>query len=237
MKEKIITFLKRFKIAENLMGDYGYRTIFFGIISFIVSFGFAIFNGVLGIILHSIWYGAMSGYYIILGLIRMGLMLLSNKAKKQNNEEQKIRYKKLIIFRNCGIAIFILAIAMSIAVTKRLTNGNAEKYAEIMAITYAVYTFYKITLSIINIFKAKNYQDPIVQSLRNINLADALMSLFALQITLVTAFSEDGFGNATLNNITGIVVCIAVFMIGVGMVVIGQKRLNENKIKEKNKNE
>ena len=69
------------------------------------------------------------------------------------------------------------------------------------------------------------------QSFRNINLADAAVSLLSLQVTLVAVFSDgtDGAMNA-LNAVTGFAVCALTLALGVFMIVRANARLK--KIKE-----
>ena len=70
-----------------------------------------------------------------------------------------------------------------------------------------------------------------LQSFRNINLADAAVSLLSLQVTLVAVFSDgtDGAMNA-LNAVTGFAVCALTLALGVFMIVRANARLK--KIKE-----
>ena len=92
-------------------------------------------------------------------------------------------------------------------------------HGEIAAISSAAYAFYKLTLAMINLFKAKNWKDPLVQSLRNVSLTDALVSLFALQTTLVALYSSGEQNMMALNIAVGALVCAATIGMGVFMIV------------------
>lgn len=69
-----------------------------------------------------------------------------------------------------------------------------------------------------------------MQALRNINLSNAFVSLFALQITLVAAA-----GNGTdsdmriLNIVTGFAVCVFTIALGVFMIIRASLRLRAEK--------
>ena len=55
-------------------------------------------------------------------------------------------------------------------------------------ITIAVYAFTKITIAIINFVKARKSNSATVKVLRNIALADAAVSIFSLQRSMLVSF-------------------------------------------------
>lgn len=58
------------KLTERLVRDYGFRTAAFSGVSLAINAGYAVLQGVLGIIMHSYWYGLFAGYYIVLSVMR-----------------------------------------------------------------------------------------------------------------------------------------------------------------------
>ncbi len=75
----------------------------------------------------------------------------------------------------------------------------------------------------------RRLNDPLLQCFRNINLTDATVSLFSLQVTLVAVFSDES-GVApksmrTLNAITGFTVCALTIFLGVFMIVRASGKL------------
>ena len=95
-----------------------------------------------------------------------------------------------------------------------------------MAITSAAYTFYKIIFAIVNVFKVRRMQDPMLQCFRNINLTDAAVSLLTLQVTLVAVFSDERTETMNiLNAVTGFIVCALTVVMGILMIVRSTIRL------------
>lgn len=86
------------------------------------------------------------------------------------------------------------------------------------------YTFYKIIIAICNIIKVQKYCQPIWQSLKNINLADAAVSILSLQVALIATFSSDS-KMLTMNIVTGSVVSLGVIAIGLFMIVNSTKKI------------
>lgn len=66
---------------------------------------------------------------------------------------------------------------MAAAVTETVLSRRAADFDEITAIANAAYTFYKMTMAIVNLVRAKRFSDPVVQALRNVNFADACMAI------------------------------------------------------------
>ena len=91
-------------------------------------------------------------------------------------------------------------------------------------ITIALYAFTKITLAIIEMVKAKGTASPAVKVLRNISLADASVSIYSMQRSMLVSFP--GMTSAEiqlLNILTGTAVWMLVLFLG--MNLIGGNRL------------
>ncbi len=87
--------------------------------------------------------------------------------------------------------------------------------------------FYKLTMSIINMVKARKEKSLLLITLRNIGYSDALVSLLSLQTALFAAFgqAEDEF-IPVMNALTGAAVCLMVLGLGIYMVHnAGEKKL------------
>ena len=126
--------------------------------------------------------------------------------------------------------------AISLAVAEMISEDKTFEHAGLMIYASATYTFYKITVAIINIVKAKKQTDMTVQAIRNINMADALVSMLALQTSLLHAFSDEngneiGF-DKTLNGVTGLVVCALVLALGIYMIINAQKKLKIERVNQ-----
>ena len=68
--------------------------------------------------------------------------------------------------------------------------------------------------------KTRRLRDPLLQSFRNINLTDALVSLLALQTTMTAVFSDGtDLSMRALNAVTGFTVCAVTVGMGVWMIV------------------
>lgn len=240
VRKKMTERLKKLPFFNSMLENYGFRTIVFSVASFTINLAFILFNGVLGIITSSIWYGVIACYYIFLSGLRGAILYLNYRSKKYDDKSPEIsRQYKLKIYGLCGVLLLVLEVALAAAVTLLVIYKKPTEYSQIMAIAAAAYTFYKVIFAIINVFKVKTLKDPILQCFRNINLADAAMSLLSLQVTLIAVFSEgENFsanGINAMNAATGFVVCALTVVLG--SIMIAGSRRDLKKIREKKTNE
>ena len=221
LKKKLVKKAEKREFTNKLVSDYVFRTAALVAVSFAVNVGYAVFNGVLAIVSMSVWYGALAAYYLLLSVARLGVLAGSRMAKKRSADGEELEENKLKIFRACGVFLFVLEFGLAAAVTQMIMSPRPSSQDEIMAISSAAYAFYKI--AIVNLVKAGKLRDPVVQSLRNIGLTDALVSMLALEVTLVTVFSDGDETNMItmrcLNAVTGFGICALTMGIGIYMVV------------------
>ncbi len=221
--------LKSRAFTKKLTENYSFRTLVFAGCSFLINLGFVLFNTVFAILTGNAWYGCLAGYYFLLSLLRGGVFWAGRRAKIYGEKEGDYRLRQLKNYGWCGVALFVLDMAMAVAVTFMVRDQKPTKYTEIMAIVFAVYSCYKITLAIWNIFKAKKTQDPQIQSFRNIGLVDAAISLLSLQVSLISTFSSEGGNMLLLNAITGAFVCLLTMGVGILMIVQASKKIKEER--------
>ena len=229
LKDKIINNMQKHKFTNEMLISYGYRSTIFAFCSLIINILYAIFQGVFAILAQSIWFGALATYYIIISLIRGGIIFIARK-KKKNKEEFTIE-KQIKPYRNCGIYLIFLNFALIGALVQLVVTNNGFKYAGLMIYCMATYAFYKLAMSIYNLFKARKHNDYTIQSIRNISFADSLVSILALQTALLSEFAK-GYNPAIPNALTGGAVSIAIIAIGIYMAINGSIKL-KNIQKEK----
>lgn len=225
-KKKIVEILKKREFTAKILEHYGFRTVVFSIFSFALSILFAIYNGVIALYSKTLWYGALATYYILLVTLRWGVLGYLNKKRKGKIEYSEIekRNREIKIYRTSGIILIILPICLSFAILEMVAADRAFERLGLTIYFAATYAFYKIITACYNFFKARKGDDLIVQTARNINLADAFVSILALQTSMFHSFAAGqnyGFANA----ITGAVVCALTVALGIIMLVGGQKRL------------
>lgn len=210
--------IERNVLANRVYSDYRYRTVLFTFFSFLLNLFYAASNGVYGIVNHSPWLGTLSAYYIFLSIMRYGVIRYDRKLAKTGHGRE-LRLQELRVYRNTGILLSFLTIALAGAVILLVNQEGGKSYHGYMIFVVAMYTFYKAIISIINIMRARKMQSPLLVTIRNIGYADALVSVLSLQTAMFSSFGEDSNIDPTLTNgITGACVCIMTLAIGIYMI-------------------
>lgn len=229
IKETILRWAQKYKFTRELVQSYSFRTIIFAVIAFIINIGYAIFNAVFGIIYLSLWYGALAAYYIMLALMRGGIILYRRKREKcREKEGEKIVLRDIKKYRICGILLILLPLCLSFAILEMVLSQRAFTHPGLMIYVSATYTFYKIIMAIRNSVKTRQVDDMTVKAVRDINLADAMVSVLALQTAMLREFSP-GQNVDFVNCLTGGVICALTVALGIYMVVYGGSKLRTTK--------
>lgn len=226
IKKYFIALMEKRKFTSAIINDYGFRAVTFSTVAFTVNIAYAIFNGAMGIISRSVWFGALSLYYIVLSALKAYVIIGSRRINKLTENRPLLLAR---MYRNCGISLIMLSIALSGAVAQMALSDQGFKYADLMIYAAALYAFYKITIAIIQFVKSRRHGRTINETFGLINLSDGLVSMLALQTALLAAFGEGS--SKVYNAITGTAVMLMIIAIGIFMA-FGAKRIKTEKENE-----
>lgn len=192
--------------------------------TFIINVAYTVYNGVLGVMHQSEWFITMAVYYSLLGIMRYHAVHTGRKISRME-DQSLIKKKELSVIKTEGILLLLLNLALSGVVLLTIVQDTAKRYSEIMVITIAAYTFYKIITSVINMIKVRKLQSPILITIRNISVADALVSVLTLQMTMLASFQGRSTLNINqMNAMTGMAACILISLLGISMIYYSYKR-------------
>ena len=178
---------------------------------------------ILSLITMSPWLAAFGVYYLILSLMR-GAVLWSKKNHIKKEENTYL-----------GVAISLLVLTLITAMIIAFTHGFAiiAEFEEFIIYGAAIYTCYKLVLSIYSIIKAKRQDSLLVEAIKDISFVDALVSIFVLQVTMIQSLVSDGAYNMlVLNGITGCIVCCGIIAVAMLMIIKVFKVKKQRKNKE-----
>ena len=223
--ERLLLMIKKTSYGARFLEDYTFRTILTTLPTFLINIVYTVYNGVIGIANQSAWFITMAAYYSLLGIMRYCAVNTERKISRMT-DPKLIRKKELSVIRTDGILLLLLNLALSGVVLLTIAKGTAKTYSEIMVISIAAYTFYKITMAVINMVKVRKMQSPILITIRNIGVADALVSMLTLQTTMLASFQDTSSIDANrMNGITGLAVCILIALLGASMIYYASKRI------------
>lgn len=129
------------------------------------------------------------------------------------------------VMRLSGCLLAALSFVLTGVIYISLAENIAAKHENVVMITIATYTFYKITMAIIRAVKQRKNPSPLLAVIRNIGYADAAASVLTLQRSMFASFGELTDTKAhTMNVLTGAAVCLFVLILGLTMINRGIKR-------------
>lgn len=70
IREKLKPAIYENPFTNRVFSDYKYRTMLLAVPGLGINMVFAIFNGIVGIVSRSPWFGSMAAYYIVLSVMR-----------------------------------------------------------------------------------------------------------------------------------------------------------------------
>ena len=181
------------------------RTLKLAIGSLAFNIAFATYYLVMGLVTNSWWLLTLGSYYLVLSLVRF--MVLRSKSKER------------FIAKFTGWMLILLSIPLVGTVILSVVRDRGHERQMIVMIALAAYAFTKITLATIKLIKARRSSSATLITLRNISFADAFVSIFALQRSMLVSFegmteTEIVIMSATL----GSAVCVIVFLLGLNLV-------------------
>lgn len=113
-----------------------------------------------------------------------------------------------------------------------LTNSGYS-YPGYVIYLSAMYTFYTMVTSVINLVKFRRLRSPILSAAKVLNFIAALMSILGLQTAMIAQFSTEGENyRRMMNAITGGAVWLSVILTAVYMLYLSSKQRDEVKSDE-----
>ena len=181
------------------------KTLKFALVSLIFNVAFGAYHLVFGIVSSSWWLLTLGTYYLILSIVRF--TVLCTKSKEQ------------FITKFTGWMLMALSIPLVGTVILSVVRDRGQEFHMIVMIAMATYAFTKVTLATINLVKSRRSTSVELITLRNISFADAFVSIFALQRSMLVSFEGMTETEILIMNATfGSAVCVIVFLLGLNLV-------------------
>ncbi len=203
------------ELAAKAIYNQGYRRLLGMKVGFVVDAVWAVANLTLGILQASVWFITLGAYYMIFSIIRM-MLLLSSRWKPDIHADTPRR-----IERFCGIMLLVSIFILSGIVTLVMKDLGGYEYGGVLIYAMATFAFYSLTSSIVSFVKLRKCDDIIAIVNSRVNLAIALVSIFAVEIAMLTAFgtAEDAQLKFVMPILSGASIAIVIGFLGVRSVL------------------
>lgn len=217
-----ISLLAKTKTGKKVVSSQRYRIVLSAAVAFASNLLYALYHCVLGIINRSLWFISMCAFYGILATVRFSAVLC-----ERNHNELSSNDTEIFVMKFSGILLAALSFVLATVNYISLSQNIATKHEEIIMITIAAYTFYKIILAIVNAVKQHKNPSPLLRAIRSIRYAEVAASVLTLQRSMLVSFgSMESKKIRFMNAMTGAAVCVFVLVLGLTLII---KKTERNK--------
>lgn len=185
-------------------------------ISLALNLAYCVYNGFLSVTSRSWWFLTLAAYYAVLSLMRFAVLIMRNR-------NQGIRTAQFT-GKFTGAMLLVLSVVIAGTVYLSVISDTGTNYGTIPMITIATYSFTKVTLAVINYVRSQKNASPIIKALRNISFADAFVSIYSMQKSMLVTFEGMGEKEIMILNIfTGASIYILTVCLGLNLIVVKRK--------------
>ena len=207
-------------VGEKYMTDVRFRAGVSLYQGFFINLLYIAMKLVSGILYRSTWFIALAVYYILLAVMRL---LLVRRLNTQDEAAELRRY------RLCGIMLLFMNQALAGIVIFMVHQNRGFEYPGMLIYAMAAYSFYAVTIAMINIVKTRKHESPILSAARAINLVAALVSILSLTTAMLSQFGgeDNAEFNRTMTSAVGGGVCTIVIGMAIYMILRANRNLKK----------
>ena len=212
--------------GNRYMTDRVFRTNISLSVSFVISMLYVGINLWFWHMLKSYWFMVLAVYYVIMAVMR--LLLVRYVRIQKIGTDILSEWKRS---RVCAYILLLINLSLSGAVLMILYQHKGYDYPGIMIYVMALYTFYALTMSIVDMVKYRQLGSPVMTTAKIVSLSAALVSMLNLETAMFAQFG----GDMTPENqrifiiLTGAGVSITVVTLSVILIVNANKEIRRIK--------
>ena len=167
------------------------------------------------------WFLSIAVYHLVLGLLRLYLLL--NDCRRARIDEWKC-------YRRTAWLLFLLNVPMGGIIVLMVLTDSGYSYPGHIIYLSAMYTFYIMIASVVNLVKFRKLGSPILSAAKVLNFIAAMMSVLTLQTAMIAQFSaENNLFRKTINAAAGGVIWLTVILVAIYMLCQSSKKKKEGK--------
>lgn len=207
--------LYHISLIHSYQTDLAFKTESKLYLSICINLIYSCFKAFAGLYYHSLWFGTVALYYIVLTITRF--LLLSHIQKNKRNYKSEIQKYCL-----CGYLLLFLTVVIAGMNMYMINKEKTSIYPLYFIYVVAGYTFYIFITAIINILRYRKEDNLLYHASKMITLATAFVSIFSLQTAMFAEFSNNYGQQRTMNILTGTITFVIVMSIAMYMILYGK---------------
>lgn len=214
------------KFGNKFFGDQIFRTKVLLNFSLTINLFYVLLNLYFAYYNFSYWFCVLSGYYLILAVMRS--VLLRYTLKNELQSDLKSEWK---ITRFCAVILALINLILSSAVLMILFRDKGFAYNGLLIYVVALYTFYITIQASVNIVKHRKFNSPVFSTAKVVSLTSAMISMLSLETAMLSQFGADmpARDKNILISVTGGVISIIIIAMSVYMIIKANKNIKIKK--------
>ena len=181
----------RKKIYDHPFGNrYMTDEVFRTNISLCVSFGISMLYAGINLwswyALQSYWFMVLAVYYVIMAVMRFLLVRYVRIQKIGTSILGEWKRSRI-----CAYILLLINLSLSGAVLMILYQHRGYDYPGMMIYVMALFTFYALTMSIVDMVKCRKMGSPVMSTAKIVSLSAAVVSLLNLETAMFAQFGAD----------------------------------------------
>jgi len=213
-------------LGNRYMTDRVFRTNISLSVSFVISMLYVGINLWSWHMLGSYWFMVLAVYYVIMAVMRF--LLVRYVRIRKIGADILSEWKRS---RICAYILLLINLSLSGAVLMILYQHRGYDYPGVMIYVMAMYTFYALTMSIVDIVKYRKMGSPIMSTAKIVSLSAALVSMLNLETAMFAQFGGDMSpeNQRIFIILTGAGISITVVTLSVILIVRATKEIRREK--------
>ncbi|MGN1069668.1 MAG: hypothetical protein ACI4P5_04605 [Candidatus Fimadaptatus sp.] len=208
--------------GQRLLSDPMYRAETALYAGLAVNLAYAIIKLVSGIVFHSLWFGALAGYYLLLSMLRFALLHHARRSPVGENPISEWRR-----YRLCGCMLLVMNQALTVIVVLVVRQNSTFAYPGMLIYVMAMYAFYAMINAVRSVIRFRRRGSPVLSAAKAVSLVAALVSMLSLETAMLTQFGTAGDERfrQVMTGATGAVVCVTVLAMAAYMIAKSTKQI------------
>lgn len=217
---RTISFAYRSEVLARLISDRSHRVLTFARMSLVIDMMWAFVNLTEGLVTSSGWLITFGMYYLLLAVMRT---LLVGSARLDDPKTADI------LCATSGVLAVGSAFVVVAFVVLAVNGAGGPPYNGPTLLAAVAYTFFALVTSTRNTLTFHRQEAILGFSIAGVNLVKALVSAFFLELAMVAAFGTAALpmGDDDLNIGCGVLVAVAVLVVGLALVAQGSEARHE----------
>ncbi|MCD8293883.1 MAG: hypothetical protein LUE27_01360 [Clostridia bacterium] len=216
------------RFFNRFVMSYDFRTICTTILTMTVNIGFAVFNAVYGFMYMEWWCVSLFVYYLMLIVMRSSIsaraLRVSRRFDDTDREDAQLR-----VYQMAAIMLLVFTLALNFLLWELLSQEDfGFRNHVLISIVTGIYVVIKVILAVSNLIYTRGRHDKVTHAVRNINMADALVSVMTLLMTFLTRFSDSHTAVVTVR-VLGTIICLYVAAMAIFMLVNSVVKIKRNR--------